>query len=303
MQAKYCTWTVLFIALVAAAELAIAQVSPGVGTSYSAPVNSNYGKLPLTFEANQGQTAQQAKFLARGPGYSVFLTTGGMVLSLRPATVVTPSTAAGTTSAKSNNRPPITTLQFKLLRANPSPQIVGEDPQSGKVNYFIGNDPAKWHRNVPTYARVRYKNMYPGIDLLYYGNRRQLEYDFALGPGADPTRIQFEITGANQVLLDAKGELVLKAGGGELRFQCPIVYQESNGSRVAVQGGYVVKDATHIGFHVAEYDQSKPLVIDPVLVYSTYLGGSGNDQPKGIAVDGSGNVYIAGYTDSAAFPL
>src|SRR4030088_784756 len=129
MQAKYCTWTVLFIALVASAELAIAQVSPGVGTSYSAPVNSNYGKLPLTFELNQGQTAPQAKFLARGPGYSVFLTAGGMVLSLRPATAAPPSTTAGLTSAKTHNRPPPTTMRFKLLGANASPEIVGEEQQ------------------------------------------------------------------------------------------------------------------------------------------------------------------------------
>jgi hypothetical protein len=303
MQAKNCTWAVLFIALVASAEPATAQISPGVGTLQRAPVNSSYGTPPLTFEPNQGQIGPQAKFLARGPGYSVFLTTGGMVLSLRPASVVTPLTTAGTPSAKSNKRPPLITLQFKLLGANPSPEIVGEDQQLGRVNYFIGNDPARWHRNLPTYARVRYKNVYPGIDLLYYGNHQQLEYDFAIAPGSDPARIQFEITGSNGILINAEGELVLKAGGGELHFQNPTTYQESNGKRVPLQGGYIVKDATHIGFHVAQYDQRKPLVIDPVLVYSTYLGGSGNDQPKGLAVDGSGNVYIAGYTDSADFPL
>jgi len=303
MQAKYCTWTVLFIALVASGDLATAQMSPGVGTSHSAPVTPNYGKLPLTFESNQGQVGPQAKFLARGPGYSVFLTTGGMVLSLRPEPGAKSLTRVRATSVKSAARPPLTTLGFKLLGANSSPEITGENPQPGRVNYFIGNDPAKWHRNLPTYAQVRYTNVYPGIDLLYYGNHRQLEYDFALAPGADPGRIQFEITGANQILIDAEGELVLKAAGGELHFQNPIVYQEFNGKRVPVQGGFIVKDATHIGFHVAEHDQTKPLVIDPVLVYSTYLGGSGNDQPKGLAVDGNGNVYIAGYTDSADFPL
>jgi hypothetical protein len=303
MQAKYCTWTVLFIALVASWDLVTAQISPGVGMSHSAPVTPNYGKLPLTFESNQGQVGPHAKFLARGLGYSVLLTSGGMVLSLRPATDTKSFTRARPTSVTSAARPPLTTLGFKLLGANSSPEITGENPQPGRVNYFIGNDPAKWHRNLPTYAKVRYKNVYPGIDLLYYGNHRQLEYDFALAPGADPGRIQFEITGANQILIDAEGDLVLKAGGGELHFQNPIVYQEFNGKRAPVQGGFIVKDATHIGFHVAEHDHSKPLVIDPVLVYSTYLGGSGNDQPKGVAVDGNGNVYIAGYTDSADFPL
>ena len=300
MRAKGCTSIVLCMMLAVFTDLAIAQMS-GIGTSHGLQRNSNYGKLPLTFEVNQGQTASQAIFLARGPGYSAFLTAGGMVLSLRPSTVEPSLASVGTNSR--NKRLPLTTLQFKLVGASPSPELVGEDQQLGRVNYFIGNDPAKWHRNLPTYAKVRCKNVYPGIDLLYYGNHRQLEYDFSLAPGADPGRIQFEITGANRILTNTQGELVLQTGGGELHFHNPVVYQESKGKRVPIQGGYVLKDATHVGFDVADHDQSQPLVIDPVLVYSTYLGGSGSDQPKGVAVDSNGNVYIAGYTDSADFPL
>jgi len=258
---------------------------------------TDYGRLPLAFETNQGQTASAVRFLSRGPGYTAFLSAGSMLLSLRTST---PATAAGSASLSVTSN---ATVQFTLLDAASNPTVIGEDPQIGRVNYFFGNNPAKWHTNVPTYARVRYKDVYPGIDLLYYGNHRQLEYDFEVQPGSDPRRVQFEIQGASQIDLDAEGNLVLKVGSGELRFQCPIVYQQSNGQRTAIDGAYVVTDSTHVAFQVAHYDSSKPLVIDPVLVYATYLGGSGADQSSGIAVDSSGSVYLVGYSDSIDFPL
>jgi hypothetical protein len=266
-------------------------------------VQTSYGNLPLTFEANQGQTSSEVKFLSRGKGYTAFLTTGGIVLALRPNQPV-PMQPVSDVATPNKSQPPVgVTLQFRLLGVAQNPAVIGEDPLPGRVNYFIGRDPAKWHTNVPTYARVRYKNVYPGIDLVYYGNHRHLEYDFAIAPGADPSRIRFEITGANQIELDAEGNLVLQTSSGELHFQSPVIYQESQGQRVAVAGSYVVNDATHIAFQVARYDPSKPLVIDPVLVYSTYLGGSGDDQLSGIAVDSTGSVYLAGYTNSTDFPL
>jgi hypothetical protein len=262
----------------------------------------NFGRLPLTFEANQGQAAGQVKFLSRGHGYTTFLTAGGMVLNLR-ASRVEPDSNAGNSQGSSSQQSANTSLQFRLIGANNNPQVVGEDPLPGRVNYFIGKDPSKWYRNLPTYAKVRYKNVYPGIDLIYYGNHQQLEYDFAVSSGADPNQIQFEIKGANQISLDEQGNLVLAVNGGKLHFQSPIVYQESNGKRVPVSGGYAMKDSSHIGFALANFDAGKPLVIDPVLEYSTYLGGGGADYPFGVAVDNSGNVYVAGYTDSANFPL
>ena len=257
---------------------------------------TNFGQLPLTFEANRGQTDPAVKFLSRGNGYTTFLTTGGMVLSLRP------SQQASDANEPNKTQAPAVILQFTLEGANPNAVVVGEDPQPGRVNYFIGNNPEQWHTNVPTYGRIRSKNVYPGIDLVYYGNHHQLEYDFEVSPGANPNLIQFGVKGAFQIRIDSSGGLVLETRNGDLHFNSPVVYQESNGQRIPARGQYVLRDSTHVGFQMSLYQHDKPLVIDPVLVYGTYLGGSGNDVAQGIAVDATGCVYIAGYTDSADFP-
>jgi hypothetical protein len=286
------TLACVILATLAATSSSSAQ-SPTAVQANSSVRGADHGRLPLTFEVNRGQTGSDVKFLSRGQGYTAFLTAGSMVLSLR----------AASTPAFTNQNPGTATVQFALVGAAKNPAVVGEDLQVGKVNYFFGNDPSQWRTNVPTYRKVRYKSVYPGIDLVYYGNNRQLEYDFEIQPGADPRKIQFQIQGARHIQLDEDGDLVLTLGNGKIHIQNPIVYQESAGQRVPVDGGYVMTDATHIAFQVAGYDSSKPLVIDPVLVYSTYLGGSGADQSNGIAVDSSGNVYVAGYSNSINFPL
>jgi len=291
----------LLMVTASAAQQTTAVPSSQPGTALQGRIASAFSNLPLTFEANRGQTSASAKFIARGSGYSTFLTTGGLVLSLRSSKTVSPQAIEkGFPSDSSPSSRSI--LEFNLMGATQNPMIVGENEQTGRVNYFIGKDPKGWHTNVPTYARVRYKNVYPGIDLVYYGNHRQLEYDFEVSASANPNLIQFEIKGANQIQLDHSGNLILTINGGDLHFESPVVYQQSQGKRLPLQGGYVLKDATHVGFSVAHFDPTKPLVIDPVLVYSTYLGGRGDDEPHGIAIDSTGSIYVAGDTDSPDFP-
>ncbi|HVI10742.1 MAG TPA: SBBP repeat-containing protein, partial [Candidatus Binatia bacterium] len=289
MRATRLTW--VCIAVINSASLLRGQIPAAGGASL--PPSAVYSRLPLTFEANQGQSSPQVNFVSRGAGYTAALTAGGLVLGLRNSSV----------SGEPSSTQPGPTLQFNLVGAATNASAIGEDLQPGVVNYFMGNDPAQWHTRIPTYNRVRYQNVYPGIDLVYYGNNRQLEYDFAIHPGADPTRIEFEILGADQIGTDSEGNLVLTIGSRQIQFLSPVIYQESNGARTPVGGAYFLKDSTHLAFRLGHYDANSALVIDPVLVYSTYLGGSGDDQPNSIGVDGSGNVYVAGYTDSANFPL
>jgi hypothetical protein len=258
--------------------------------------------LPLHFEANQGQTHQDVRFLARGPGYSLYLTAGEAVLVLTKPNPDAKRDAHSTPERLNTQaREAPVVVRMSLVGAAPKPRVSGLGELPGKANYFIGNDPAKWRTNVPTYAKVHYRGVYPGIDLVYYGNQRQLEYDFVVAPGADPERIVLGFQGAERLEIDAKGELVLHAAGGAIRQRKPVIYQEIDGVRREIEGGYVLKGATRVGFQVAAYDLSRPLIIDPVLVYSTYLGGSGGDQGFGIAVDAAGAAYVTGETSSADF--
>jgi hypothetical protein len=191
-------------------------------------------------------------------------------------------------------------LRMKLLGASPA-DLSGVDEMAAKTNYFTGNDPKKWHANVPTYAKVKYRSVYPGIDLIYYGNQRQLEYDFVVAPGADPRRIWLDLRGARSLARDGAGDLVLAMGDGDMRWHKPVAYQEKNGVRQEVAAGYVVSGGNRVGFELGAYDRTQPLFIDP-LIYSTYLGGSGYDEGLGITVDSARNAYIVGVTQSTDFP-
>ncbi len=333
-----------------------------------------YGKLPLAFEANQGQTDPRVKFVSRGSGYALFLTGDEAVLSLR-------SQKSGARSqnqeAKAENGKPAESfrllarprdpwplvmrgsfpsfdnlqsailnpraaspeslvpavLRMKLVDANAHASITGLDELPGKSNYFLGNDPKKWRTKVANYARVRYQGIYPGIDLVYYGNQRQLEYDFEVAPGADPRAIRFDVEtenskpgtgtltpnpsprgkgwpggpGEGALRIDANGDLLIASGAGLVRLHKPVVYQRTpdagpRTTRRFVGGRYVLLAGNRVGFEVGAYDHSRPLVIDPTLSYSTYLGGSNYEYPTGIAVDSAGNAYVVGTTQSVDFP-
>jgi Beta-propeller repeat len=264
-----------------------------------------YGQLPLSFEANQGQTDGQVQFLARGQGYTLFLTAREAVFTFsspaapgQPPTGRVPKTREGQDTPNAGR----TVVRMQLLGANPTPQVVGLEELPGKVNYVRGNDPQQWLTHMPTYAKVHYTAVYPGVDLVYYGHSRQLEYDFLVAPGADPTAITLGFAGVDRVDVDAQGDLVLTTASGPLRFQKPVIYQQEDGRRHAIAGGYVRKGLHQVGFHVAAYDLARPLVIDPVLSYATYLGGSGGEAGSGIAVDAKGHAYVTGQTFSSDFP-
>jgi len=265
----------------------------------SRQIQASFLSVPLSFEANEGQTDSQVKFLSRGPGYGLFLTPTKAVLALRKAKATgTKQPELDTDSMPSESA----VLRMRLVGANPSPELSGETALPGKVNYFKGNDPTKWRSNVPTYAQARYENVYPGIDLIYYGNQQQLEYDFVVAPGQDPASITMAFEGMERLELEASGDLVLQTSGGEIRQRKPVIYQEVAGERQAIDGSYLLKPDDQVSFQVAAYDATKPLIIDPILVFSTYLGGSGGDAGMGIAVDGAGQVYVTGSTGSTDFP-
>src|SRR3989441_4352037 len=189
-----------------------------------------------------------------------------------------------------------------FVGASRTARVLGWEELPAKANYFIGNDPGKWRTNVPTYAKVRYEAIYPGIDLVFYGKQRQLEYDFVIRPGADPKRIRLAFQGADKLEVDAHGDLVLHTAAGVIRQGKPVIYQEIDGARREINGGYVLDGAHRIGFWVGAHDRRASLVIDPTLFYSTYLGGNSLDEGRAIAVDVAGNAYVTGFTQSPNFP-
>ena len=256
-----------------------------------ANLSETYGKVPLQFEENRAQADEAVRFLAHGPGYSLYLTSKDAVLVLAK------------TGKKAGDEPSeAVSVRMSVVGARSTAAVAGVDELPGKANYFIGNDPSRWRTNVPTYAKVRYSGVYPGIDLVYYGQQRQLEYDFVVAPGADPDQIALGFRGANDIEIDAHGDLLLHTAAGDLRQHKPVVYQEADGIRQGIEGAYVRKSTTQVAFKVAEYDRSRPLVIDPLLAYSSFIGGSDEDTASAVAIDADRNVYVTGLTFSGDFP-
>ncbi len=279
--------------------------------------------LPLAFEPNQGQTDARVRYVSRGPGFTAFLTDDGAVLKWKgpeprgtnsQGRAQVRSSKAGFAelgvglrrTEKGEPRTTESILRMQLIRANEEAVATGIDELPGKTNYFRGQDPRKWHTNIANYARVRYENIYPGVNLLYYGNQGRLEYDFEVKPGTEPGIIRLRFPGAQQVHVDkATDDLLVRAGRSDVRFHRPVVYQtDDRGGKSYLAGRYVLDASRHsVGFRVSRYDQRRTLVIDPTLSYSTYLGGSQDDEGTALAVDSSGDVFVAGLTDSVDFPV
>ncbi|MET0624693.1 MAG: carboxypeptidase regulatory-like domain-containing protein [Pyrinomonadaceae bacterium] len=246
----------------------------------AASVRQKYGQLPLSFEENRGQADARVQFLARNGAYSLYLAADEAALALRDASV----------------------LRIRLLGASREARARGLGELEGKSNYLVGRDPSRWRTNVPNFARVKYEGVYPGVDVVYYGNQRQLEYDFHLAPGADANLIRLSVEGADGLRIDEGGDLVLPTVSGEVRQHAPRAYQEIAGVSRTIASRYVLKGANGVGFELGDYDKSLPLVIDPVVSYSTYLGG-GADSAYSVAVDAEGNAYVTGSAESWDFPV
>lgn len=251
-----------------------------------------FGSLPVYFEENRGQAGNEVKFIARGAGYKTLLTTDEAVFVLSESA-----------NGKSNGAAKEQIVRMRVQGANKQAEVAGVEELAGKVNYFNGSDKSKWRAAVPTFARVQYKDVYPGIDMVYYGAAQQMEYDFVVSPNADYRQVKLNFTGADKVELEAvTDDLLLPTRLGILRQHQPKVYQEIGGARKEIASRYVKRGHAQIGFEVGEYDAAFPLIIDPTLGYSTYLGGSANDAGLGIAVDSSGSAYVTGNTNSTNFP-
>ncbi len=242
-----------------------------------------FGSTPLVFEPNYGQVDSAVRFLSRGNRYGFFLTDTEAIVSL-----------SGSTPAL---------VRMQLVGQNPHPRISGSGTQAGASHYFRGTDASKWQESVPHFLKVDYQEVYPGIDLTYYGNQRQLEYDFTVGPHVNPRAIELKFSGADQIEIGDQGDLILHTAAGEIRHQHPRVYQNRNGAEEAIEGRFVLLGSGKVGFEIGRYDSGLPLIIDPKFVYATYFGGDGPDGDIGIdlKVDAMGTTYVTGYTSSMDF--
>ncbi len=268
-----------------------ASSSPS-GTSTAAArsrMQASYAALPLAFEPNQGQTDAQVKYLARGSGYTLFLTANDAVFSLRSRQAKKESNAV---------------VRMHLAGGNSQAKIEGGDSLPGVANYYLGNDPSKWSTGVPRFGRVAYRDVYPGVNLAFHGTGHELEFDFVVAPGANATPIAFRFSGNRGMKTDDAGNLIVTSAAGNVTLRKPVAYQERSGTREVVDARFALKASNQVGFELGNYDRSRELVIDPSVsyAYSSYLGGSENDAGYGIAVDNYGNAYITGQTASPNFP-
>jgi photosystem II stability/assembly factor-like uncharacterized protein len=274
----------------------------GVAAATSAPILKTLGQIPLHFEANCGQAEARFQFVARGRNHTISLGGTEALFEIhQPIKARSPRspTLMGAKANRENTQKesPPAAIRFSLVCAQDS-ALRGIAALPARVNYFLGDDPGQWHRRVPTFSKIEAREVYPGIDLVYYGTGEQLEFDFLLAPNADFSRIALRIDGAESLSLDARGDLVVRLSRGELRQHKPVAYQNISGQRRDVPAAFRLRDRGTVCFELGAYDHSQPLVIDPVLTYSTYFGGNAGDTPWAVAVDVAGSAYIAGGTFS-----
>ena len=309
---------------------AVPRVSPALIAEQSAEVNpsevsaskvrasrlrASLTTLPLAFEANQGQTDPQVKYMARGNGYTVFLTATDTVFAFnsssqagalrgtrhpRLARTPQPASTSATKTFLGNNR--TAAIHMHLVGGNSQSQIIAGNKLPGRSNYFLGNDPSQWHTNVEQYERISYREVYPGINMAFYGVQKQLEFDFIVAPGSIPADIRLAVAGAHTIATDNSGNLILASSAGDVLLHKPVAYQQKDGLRQPVDAHFVLQAHNQVSFAIANYDRSRELVIDPSVGYATYLGGTAEDDGNAIAVDGSGNAYVTGQTKSTNFP-
>ena len=300
-----------------AGKAVVAQRSqPALSAEQRGRVRASLDALPLAFEANQGQMDPQVKYMARGNGYKLLLTRSAAIIAMassnRPSEVremmLHKRRGASRTKAALKKRTPAATkssmaaVGINFLGADPNVQPVARDRQSGRMNYFLGKDPKNWRSNIPLFGQVVYRGLYRGVDLAFLGETRQLEFNYVVHPGADPSQIAFELNGANALSVTSDGDLTVTTASGAVQLHKPVAYQEHHGVRHLIEARFVANGRNKISFGLGEYDRSRELVIDPTVTYSTYFGGGAADYASGIAVDASGNSFIAGATDSATIP-
>jgi hypothetical protein len=256
------------------ASVLLCSASAGSASAAGSP-------LPIAFELNAGQTHASVRYLLRTQLGTFFFTPSEIVL------------------APSDSSSP---LRMRFLDANPGPPIDGREPRKGRVNYILGGDPSRWQTGVPTFAELHYTDLYPGVVLAYSANGRPLKGTYTVAPGADPGRIRWRYEGG-EARVDEAGRLQISmSGASSLSEEAPIAWQEVDGRRAPVSARYAISADGSVGFAVGDYDRGRPLTIDPVIAYSTYLGGSIFDIAWSIAVDAAGHAYIAGYAASSNFP-
>jgi hypothetical protein len=299
MKALLPHFTRRLMSLCVPALVGLLATGLAVASGLAAP--QSYEQQPLSFEANLGQYGAGPAFVSRGPAYGITLTPTEVCVVLQKSIRRNGDNLAAQMAHARATAVEYRKLRIELLQANSHAEMRGLDASPGRANYFVGNDPAQWHRNVPTYLRVRATDVYPGIHLIHYGNQQHLEYDFEVMPGANPAVIAMRFAGADRLAIEpASGDLVIQLGTDELRQPKPVIFQDVNGRRQFISGGYVLADERTVKFNVGKYDPELPLIIDPIISYAQYFTENTGDQIWAVAVGKNTDIYVAGETITAS---